>query len=64
MFHRLLLIGKFAPEVSLLKGIYFSQVAGAKLKLYTHQKKLSEIEAKVDLEHPIFFARIKVSRDY
>jgi ABC-type Fe3+-citrate transport system substrate-binding protein len=31
----------------------------AESKLSTHQKKLSEIEAKVDLEHPLIFSRIK-----
>jgi hypothetical protein len=34
-------------------------LAEAESKLSTHQKRLSEIEAKVDLEHPFIFARIK-----
>lgn len=34
-------------------------LAEAESKLSTHQKRLSEIEVKVDLEHPFIFARIK-----
>ena len=39
-------------------------MAEAESKLYAHQKMLSEIEAKVDLEQPIVFVRIKVFCDY
>ncbi|XP_030936006.1 structural maintenance of chromosomes protein 2-1-like [Quercus lobata] len=39
-------------------------LAEAESKLYAHKKMLSEIEAKVDLEQPIVFVRIKVSCDY
>ena len=37
-------------------------LAEAESKLCTHQKKFSGIEAKVDLEYPIVFARIKGKR--
>ena len=39
-------------------------MAEAESKLYAHQKMLSEIQAKVDLEQLIVFVRIKVSCDY
>ena len=39
-------------------------LAEAESELYAHQKMLCEIEAKVNLEQPIIFVRIKVSCDY